>query len=114
MKPTIGRIVHYTLSDDDAAKINRRRTTGAAIAERIASGDWPVGAQAHIGRDVSAGEVHAMLITHVPAPKVGEMTPVNGRVFLDGSDEFQASHVQQVVTGGSDGNGLWNWPPREA
>ena len=30
--PTIGRIVHYRLSEDDAAQINRRRTTGHSIA----------------------------------------------------------------------------------
>lgn len=112
MKPTIGRIVHYTLSDTDAQAVNRRRTTGKAIAERIPEGRWPVGAQAHIGRDVAAGEVYPMLITFVPAPKENEMTPVSGRVFLDGSDELQV-RAEQVATGSSDANGLWQWPARE-
>ena len=112
MKPTVGRIVHYALSVADAEQINRRRTTGAAIADRIDDGRWPLGAQAHIGRDVAAGELFPMLITSVPAPKEGEMTPVNGRVFLDGSDEIQV-RAQQVETGSVDARGLWQWPARE-
>ena len=63
MTPTIGRIVLYTLSEQDAVQINRRRTIGSAIADRLAydRGDlmmkaWPTGAQAHIGNDAKEGQ----------------------------------------------------------
>jgi len=35
---TVGRIVHYRLSEDDGYQVNRRRTSGAAIAERLPLG----------------------------------------------------------------------------
>jgi hypothetical protein len=64
--PTIGRIVHYRLSADDAAQINRRRTSGVSIATRMKTFagavespavvyGWPEGAQAHIGNAVAEG-----------------------------------------------------------
>jgi hypothetical protein len=72
MDVTIGRIVLYTLTEQDAKEINRRRTTGKAIAERIAVNDplghsssWPVGAQAHIGNEVKAGEIFPMIVTKI-------------------------------------------------
>jgi len=40
MTPTIGRTVIYTLTEDNAAQINRRRTTGVSIAERIKVLAW--------------------------------------------------------------------------
>ncbi len=42
MDITIGRIVLYTLAQD-SMEINRRRTTGALIAERIRENAWPLG-----------------------------------------------------------------------
>ena len=109
--PTIGRIVHYRLSADDATQINRRRTSGKSIAERmkayvspdisgpprVPSDDplpppveairiaaWPAGAQAHIGNEAKEGDTFPMLIT-----KCWGDTPtasVNGQAFLDGND----------------------------
>jgi hypothetical protein len=109
--PTIGRIVHYRLNVDDVAQINRRRTTGASIAERMKYGDdpqlkaWPAGAQAHIGNGVKEGDTFPMLIT-----KVWGDTPtsaVNGQAFLDGNDVLW-------VTSASVGEGprSWSWPSR--
>lgn len=84
--PTVGRIVLYCLSDLDAAEINRRRTTGRAIGDRIEAGTWPIGAQAHIGSDVHAGDVLPGIVV-----KVWSSDMINIRVMLDGTDEFWAT-----------------------
>ena len=125
--PSIGRIVHYRLSAEDAAQINRRRTTGHSIAERMkltlqtstppeSDGPpegypvpraWPTGAQAHIGNEAKEGDTFPMLIT-----KVWGDTPtsaVNGQTFLDGNDVLW-------VTSASVGEGprTFSWPTRSA
>lgn len=119
MTPTIGRIVLYTLTEDDAVQINRRRTTGPEIAERIKNNSlphremqlhleeplpatWPIGAQAHIGNTVEAGEVYPMIVT-----RVWSDTCVNGQVFLDGNDTLWATSALEGTGGHS-----WAWPPR--
>ena len=107
MKPTIGRIVLYTVTEQDAAEVNRRRTTGYSIAERIKKNTpetsaWPLGAQAHIGNELRAGDIYPMVITRVWGP-----TCVNGQVLLDGNDCLW-------VTSASEGTEprCWAWPPR--
>ena len=109
MTPSIGRIVHYVLTEQDAAEIMRRRTTGPDIASRIADDKWPIGAQAHIGNAVSAGDVFPMVIVRVWPSDTGS---VNGRVLLDGSDEFWATSRSQVVADSTDKQGCWFEPPR--
>jgi hypothetical protein len=98
-----GRIVHYRLTDDDALKINRRRTTGGAIASCISEGTWPLGAQAHIGNEARAGDYYPMMVVRC----WDGTTRVNGQVFLDGSDSYWVTSAGQ-----GDGNGCWCWPPR--
>lgn len=85
MTPTIGRIVNYKLSAEDAEQINRRRTHAKAIADRIKEDKWPIGAQAHIGNAVTAGQEFPMIIV-----AVWSETCVNGQVFLDGTDNYWA------------------------
>lgn len=109
MTPSIGRIVHYVLTPEDANEINRRRTTGSSIAERIQSTDWPVGAQAHIGNAVQAGDVFPMMIVRVWPSRVGS---VNGQVFLDGCDVYWATSREQVAAESTDKQGLWFEPPK--
>ncbi len=122
--PSIGRIVLYTLTADDAAQINRRRTTGASIANRLLWGfaglhsealpassmdgevrSWPAGAQAHIGNAVAEGDVFPMLITRVWGPSPG--SAVNGQAFLDGTDVLW---VTSVMVG--EGPRTFKWPTR--
>jgi len=93
MEITIGRVVLYTLHEQDAEQINRRRTNGKDIARRIQKNDpnemsssWPIGAQAHIGNEVKAGEQFPMLVTKVWSPGY-----VNGQVFLDGNVSISRS-----------------------
>lgn len=112
MKPSVGRVVHYVLSEQDAGEINRRRTTGRAIADRIATETWPLGAQAHIGNEAKAGQVRPMLIVQVWGEAEGSC--VNGQVFLDGNDVFWACSRNQVPEDISDDQKLGRWfsPPR--
>lgn len=107
MEITIGRIVLYELTGQDAMEINRRRTNGPAIAERIKKNTpvcsvWPIGSQAHIGNKVQAGELYPMIVTRVWAPGY-----VNGQVLLDGNDCLWATSVQEGA-----GGHTWQWPPR--
>lgn len=110
--PTIGRIVHYRLSAQDAEQIMRRRTDGHSIAMRMKiEGShpelraWPAGAQAHIGNDVKEGDTFPMLVV-----KMWGDTPtsaVNGQVFLDGNDVLWAT---SVCVG--EGPRTFSWPSR--
>lgn len=100
---TIGRIVHYRLSAEDAAAINRRRTTPAAIADRIVDEQWSIGAQAHIGNEAKAGQVSAAIVVAVADYGV----QANLQVFLDGNDVFWAQNRPK-----GDKHGQWDWPPR--
>lgn len=105
MKPSIGRIVIFVLSEDDAKQINRRRTSGEAILNRIKRNSddvthWPLGAQAHIGNEVKEGDEFPMIIT-----RVWSDTCVNGQVFLDGSDCYWALSIVEGNLGH-----YWHWP----
>lgn len=108
--PTIGRIVQYRLTASDASEIDRRRTTRNDIADRIASGSWPMGAQAHLGNPVREGDVYPAIIVSVWDAKAGT---VNLRVLLDGTDEFWAtSRCESLGVEPHPLPGHWGWPPR--
>lgn len=118
MDITIGRTVHYTLNEQDALEINRRRTTGSSIADRmkenrvavpggghdVAVYGWHAGAQAHIGNSAEAGQVY-------PAVSVRVWTPgmANLQVLLDGNDVYWATSRHEGTEPGT-----WAWPPRAA
>jgi hypothetical protein len=91
MIPSIGRIVHYTLTEQDAEQINRRRKDAQA------SLDWhrehKTGAVVHTGNAVSANDVFPMVITRTWGDT--EQSAVNGTVLLDGNDTFWATSVDQ-------------------
>lgn len=99
MIPTIGRIVHYTLSVDDVDAINRRR----ADALRYSIGN-DTGCQLHFGNEVRSGQVFPMIITRVWGDDAD--AAVNGQVFLDGNDTLWVTSVVQ----GNDAR-EWVWPP---
>lgn len=103
---TIGRTVLYRLTAKDAEEVNRRRTTGSSIAERIRIGEWPLGAQAHIGNPEGEGSVRPMVVVHVWPDEFGPGVPgVNGRVMLDGTDVLWVTSVSE-----GNGPGQWHWP----
>lgn len=110
MAPTTGRIVLYTLSEDNATAINRRRTDSRSIRDRMdaAPPQWPAGAQAHIGNSAHEGDVVPLLIVRVWPNEYGHDVPgVNGQAMLDGNDALW-------ITGAREGTepGTWAWPAR--
>lgn len=103
MKPSIGRIVHYKLTEQDAAAVNLRRVSGAGH-----QADWLMGAQAHSGNGVSAGETVPMIVCVVwPNEHGPTFDGVNGQAILDGNDSLWVTSVKE----GSE-VGQWSWPPR--
>ena len=101
--PTVGRIVLYCLDAGDADAINRRRTNGGDIALRMTNGQWPRGAQAHIGNQVYPGDVYPGMVV-----KVWSEDLISIRVMLDGTDDFWATskHVSEEPT-----PGFFHWMP---
>ncbi|EKT4101845.1 TPA: hypothetical protein ACOFEF_000788 [Stenotrophomonas maltophilia] len=106
-KASIGRIVHYALSDTDATRINARRTDGPSIQERLLEDAWPVGAQAHIGSKVAAGDVlPAMIVAVQPNGQI------NAQVFLDGNDVLWVTSRDEASEESGSHPGRWHWPQR--
>ena len=99
--PSVGRIVHYTLSQQDALHINKRRKDAAAHLSTHVQNS--TGVQIHVGNGVAAGEVYPMVITRV----WGGSGLVNGQVLLDGNDLLWVTSV-----GVGEGERTYAWPPR--
>lgn len=83
--PSIGRIVHYTLSEYDVEQIAAQRKLEAITADNAQD----VYAKARRGNTPEVGDVYPMLITRVwgDTPE----SSVNGQVFLDGNDVLWAT-----------------------
>ena len=102
MKPSLGRIVHYTLTEQDAQAINRRRDDASKnVRPMLEVAD---GKQVHVGNHVEAGQVYPLVITRIWNE---HSTGVNGQGLLDGNDTFWATSRTE-----GDGEGHWAWPPR--
>ncbi|WP_457028091.1 hypothetical protein [Kitasatospora sp. P5_F3] len=110
MQPTIGRIVHYTLTDQDAAAINKRRDDFRAHQRTIAKAADPgqpgaTGHMAHVGNHAEAGQTFPAMIARIwdtnPAPGC------NLQVVLDGTDTYWATSRHEGTEPGN-----WAWPPR--
>jgi hypothetical protein len=86
-----GRIVYFVFNEQAAKEVMRRRTTAGAIAERMRAipPAWPAGAQAHIGNDITAGDIYPAMVLRV----WGSGGCSNLRVFLDGSDDYWATSI---------------------
>lgn len=97
MRPSIGRLVHFILSEQCADEINRRRIPGIGHGK-----SWPDGAQAHVGNRVGAGEHVPMIVTMVWPERT-----VNGQIILDGNDSLWRCSVEEGSTPGT-----WHWPER--
>jgi len=101
--PSVGRIVHYVLSEEDVNGINRRRADGEShMSEHRERSD---GSQVHIGNRAVAGAIYPLIITRVwgSDPTSG----VNGQVLLDGNDAYWATSRVPGETPGT-----WHWPER--
>ena len=109
MKPTIGRIVHYKLSNADAQAINKRRDDATAFQRVVAPNAEPgmpgaTGHQLHVGNRAEAGQIFPAQIVRVFDPEGGTS---NLQVTLDGNDTYWATSRPA----GED-EGTWAWPPR--
>jgi hypothetical protein len=101
-KPSVGRIVHYKLTEEQAEAVNRRRVA------RPHDPEWPAGAQAHVGNSAHAGDVVPLIIARIWPDEYGPgFEGVNGQAFLDGNDQLWVTSVKQGT-----GPGEWSWPPR--
>jgi hypothetical protein len=81
---TIGRIVHYVLTETDAKEINDKH----AAANQTPITDRAPGLQYHVGNPVTAGEHCAAVIVQVWNKGNGY---VNLKVLLDGQDDHWAT-----------------------
>jgi hypothetical protein len=92
MKPSLGRIVHYRLSQDDIVLLAHLRARRA--------GEYGT---------LEAGEVFPMIIVRASGSEhPAFVDTVNGQVFLDGDDTYYVVNVKP-----GDGPGTWSWPVRE-
>lgn len=96
---TVGRLVLYKLSKEDADAINRRRTNPESIAERLNNDNWPEGSQAHIGNHAQEGDLLPTIVV-----RVWENNMINGQVFLDGNDTLWVTSANQGPEAGQ-----WDW-----
>lgn len=101
MKPTLGRIVLYRLTGDDAEAINRRRAD--AEGRMTAIREERTGYQVHVGNLAHGGQVYPAVVVRM----VDGAPAVNLRVLLDGSDTYWATSRAE-----GDERGQWSWPPR--
>lgn len=92
MTPTIGRIVHYTLSDLDVQRINEQRDMRESRQRNF---------------NVSSfGEIVPLIVVRVWADEYGPGIPgVNGQAFLDGADSLWVTSAKEGT-----GAGEWSWP----
>jgi hypothetical protein len=95
MKPTIGRIVWYTLNDADAVAVRAKRLARETPGFPLA------------GNTVTAGQVFPAVIVRVwgDTPE----SAVNLQVLLDGDDAYWATSRQV-----GEGEGRWAWPERSS
>lgn len=101
--PSIGRIVHYTLSEGDAETINHRRAD--AEVHRDYHRANANGVQVHVGNAVLPGQTYPMVITRVWGDQ--SSSAVNGQVLLDGNDTYWATSATV-----GEGGGHFAWPTR--
>lgn len=105
--PTLGRVVLYTLTEGDAAQINKRRKDFAAFQKTI-FGNSPApgelgatGHVGHVGNLATVGDVCPAMVVRIWG------TCCNLQVLLDGTDTFWATSRSE-----GDKPGSWAWPPR--
>ena len=104
-QPSVGRIVHYKLTMDDANAINKRRSE--FVGGRTLNEPWNKGAQAHVGNFSQMGDDVPAIIIRVWPNEYGDKPGINAQVFLDGNDSLWITSKEE-----GDKNGQWHWPER--
>ncbi|WP_371579484.1 hypothetical protein [Streptomyces sp. NBC_01314] len=99
-RPSIGRIVHYRLSEHNAEQINQGRKDFHENG-RAQAGSGFVG---HVGNWAAEGDVFPAVVVQV----FDEATvTANLQVLLDGNDTYWATSAAE-----GDRPGAWAWPGR--
>jgi hypothetical protein len=86
---SLGRIVHYTLTEQDANQVNGRRDTPAYSNNAV------------------AGQVFPAIAVRVWGPKCANL-----QVFLDGNDTLWKTSATEDPNLGFGNSGFWHWPER--
>jgi hypothetical protein len=97
--PTVGRIVSYTLSEQDARQINRRRLATLEHGRRSEDGTVR-----HVGSEVRGGEAFPLIVTRVWGSTPEGEHVINGQLILDGNDTHWLTSVKYGT-----GPGTWKW-----
>lgn len=97
----IGQVVHYMLSEQDAAAVNDRRED--AEVNRVQAAKDALGYVLHVGNAVAEGDVFPMMIVKVWGRE--PTSSVNGQVFLDGGDVLWVTSVSE-----GEGARHFTWP----
>ena len=121
MKPTVGRIVHYALTAEEAKAMNARRKDTQNNLEKMRK-ERP-GYQAHVGTTLTEGQIVPLTVTSVSDAGREDEAGVaqfyaRGQATLEGSDslfvngalgpfEYPASEPVAPLPPGQ-----WRWPPR--
>jgi hypothetical protein len=105
VEPSVGRIVHYTLSQQDANEINRRRADFADYVKGGGLREGTTGYVGHVGNHAQEGDVYPAMIVRIfgGTPE----SAVNLQVFLDGNDTLWATSRTL-----GEGSFHWAWPER--
>ncbi|WP_318202975.1 hypothetical protein [Streptomyces sp. SCL15-4] len=99
-QPSVGRIVHYQLTEQDATDINRRRKD---FHESRGAEDR-TGYIGHVGNRVAEGDQFPAIIVRVWDEST---VTCNLQVLLDGNDTYWATSRAEGAEPGH-----WTWPPR--
>jgi hypothetical protein len=122
--PSVGRIVHFRLTAEQAEQVNRRRVISdhAGVLDAAGNRLWPNGAMRHVGNSVGEGSVVPLIVTavwpkefeggwlseHAPGTKYQSAFGINGQALLDGNDSLWVTSAPQHETL----PGCWFWPPK--
>lgn len=90
--PTVGRIVHLTLSEAQARQINAARTQAGHATKT--------------GNTAREGDIVPLIIVRVWDTETGNL---NGQAILDGNDSYWATSIHH---GDNAEPGTWSWPER--
>jgi hypothetical protein len=86
MTITVGRIVHFALTEAQAERVNRRTLP-------------------QTGNTARAGDVVPLIVTRVWADESGHVSCVNGQALLDGNDSLWVTSAKEGTEPGT-----WSWP----